>query len=217
MHRLQKRLLLSAAVLVLAGCPAPPDNQMWKRSGADQETINTEMANCGYPQNIGAHIISRNDEILRFQCMQGKGFAFGSEGNLCQWMEDYPACVAKKQGHPVSLAQLGGLPFNEDRGFHPAPANSGLTEYDFVTWRKKGASQDFSHIIENKRLALPVMYQCGYPQPLGSREQSPTISAAAKTQQCMQEHGFEPISKDKMLVCWNYPQLPACQPSFRPV
>lgn len=84
-----------------------------------------------------------------------------------------------------------------------------MKEYDQVSWRRKGASQHFSHVSENQREAIPVMYACGYPHPLGSNPVSPSIGRAAQAQKCMDEKGFEPVNK-LQLVCTAYPQVTGC-------
>jgi len=66
--------------------------------------------------------------------------------------------------------------------------------------------------VANNREALPVMYACGYPQPLGSNLAVADIGRTARAHRCMMDHGCEP--KDKMmLVCRPYPTVTACKGS----
>nr|CBX74099.1 unknown protein [Yersinia enterocolitica W22703] len=98
----------------------------------------------------------------------------------------------------MSLRQLEALPFVADSGFHPIKPDSGIDKSSRISWRKAGASLHFSHTIENDRVAQQMMYQCGYPQPLGSNSFVPTIRKAADIQRCMLDNGFEP----KRNSCW---------------
>lgn len=127
----------------------------------------------------------------------------------CELMENMPACVEERQGHPLSLSQLEALPFVEDEAFHPIKPNSGRDERMQVSWRIAGASLHFEFKVANDSEALPVMYACGYAKPLGSNLDVASIGRTAEVQRCMIDHGFEPKNK-VMLVCQTYPRVTGC-------
>ncbi len=77
-------------------------------------------------------------------------------------------------------------------GFYSIKPDSGADESQFIRWRKAGASLHLSHAVENDKLALDTMYECGYPKPLGSVSFPPMALKAAQIQQCMLDKGFEP-------------------------
>lgn len=168
------------------------------------------MVQCGEPARGSVTSLTSNEQALQFQCMQRLGFTRRDGFEFCQVMKDLPACVVEKQGHPLSLSQLEALQFADDDGFYPIKPNSGRDEDMQVTWRKVGASQHFSVQLANNQEALPVMYACGYPKPLGSNLAVASIGRTAKAQRCMIDHGFEP-KKKLMLVCRSYPQLTGCK------
>ncbi|MGV8925088.1 MAG: hypothetical protein ACOH2G_05345 [Ewingella sp.] len=142
--------------------------------------------------------------------MQRLGFTRKDGFDFCEVMAELPACVEKKQGHPLSQSQLEALPFEADEGFYPIKPDSSRYEDMQVTWRKVGAPRGFSTQVSNNREALPVMYACGYPKPLGSNLAVASIGRTARAQRCMIDHDFEP--KDKMmLVCRPYPQVTGCK------
>jgi len=107
------------------------------------------------------------------------------------------------------LSQLEALPFVEDEAFHPIKPNSGRDEDMQVSWLKSGASLHVSVQLANNQEALPAMYSCGYPKPLGSNLDVASIGRTAEVQRCMIDHGFEPKNKI-MLVCQTYPQVTGC-------
>ncbi|WP_448650364.1 hypothetical protein ACSHWC_20635 [Pseudomonas fluorescens] len=151
-----------------------------------------------------------NERALQFQCMQRLGFTRKDGFEFCEVMKNLPACVEEKYGHALSLSQLEALPFEADEGFYPIKPDSGRYEDMQVSWRKVGASLHFSVQLANNQEALPVMYACGYPKPLGSNLAVASIGRTAKAQRCMINNGFEP--KDKMmLVCRPYPKVTGCQ------
>lgn len=201
---------LVASLFLLTGCPPPPEHTQWKRVSTSEEGVLAAMKACGEPATGSLNDLPLNARLLQFQCMQHLGFTRTDGLELCTIMKDQPACVAEKQGHPLSVSQLEALPFVEDEGFFPIKPDSGRNEAMQITWRKVGASQHFSVEIANDQQALPVMYACGYPKPLGSSLAVANIGRTAKAQRCMINHGFEP--KDKlMLVCRSYPQVAGCR------
>lgn len=108
------------------------------------------------------------------------------------------------------MSELEALPFKDDDGFYPIKPDSGRSEGMQVTWRKVGASTHFSVQLVNDKKALPVMYACGYPEPLGSNLAVASIGRTAKAQRCMIDHGFEPKNK-MILVCLPYPTVTGCK------
>lgn len=169
------------------------------------------MGKCGV-QLPGSDIPKTdNESVLYYQCMENMGFTRKDGFKICsvRVYHDTPACLKQEQGHPLSQSQLEALPFVADRGFHPIKPDSGVSKFSLITWRKVGASLHFSHEVENDKQALAVMYQCGYPQPLGSVPYVPTLLKAANVQRCMLDKGFEPKNKLN-LVCRNYPQVTGC-------
>lgn len=202
--------VLVASVFLLTGCPPPPDLTQWQRPNTTIDGVRTAMGTCGVQLPGSQPDFTDNETVQYYQCMERQGFTFKHGFQICSVNKNTPACVEKKQGHPLSQRQRDALPFVADRGFHPIKPDSGLMESQFITWRKAGASLHFSHQVENDHEALPVMYQCGYPQPLGSAPDVPTVRRAAEVQQCMLDKGFEP--KDKLnLVCRNDPQVTGCK------
>lgn len=150
-----------------------------------------------------------NEQVLHFQCMQRLGFTRKDGFEYCEIMKNTPACVEKRQGGPLSLSQLEALPFVEDEAFHPIKPNSGRDERMQISWRRSGASLHFSVQIANDSEALPMMYACGYPKPLGSNLNVASIGRTAIVQRCMIDHDFEP-KNEIMLVCRTYPQVTGC-------
>ncbi|MBU9816925.1 hypothetical protein J1781_19055 [Rahnella sp. C60] len=201
---------LIASVFLLTGCPPPPDLTQWQRPGSTIDDARVAMGQCGVPLPGPEPDFTANETVLYYQCMEGKGFTYKHDFHICDVHKSTPACIEKQQGHPLSQKQLDALPFLADKGFYPIKPGSGVVESQRISWRKAGASLHFSHELENDRLAISVMYECGYPEPLGSRPFEPTLMQAAKIQQCMLDRDFEP--KDKlMLVCRNYPQVTSCR------
>lgn len=200
---------LIGSVFMLTGCPPPPDLTQWQRPGSTIDDARVAMGQCGVPLPGPEPSFTDNESVLYYQCMEGKGFTYKGGFHICDYYKNTPACIEKQQGHPLSQRQLEALPFVADEGFHPIKPDSGRNEYQLISWRKAGASRHFSHAAENDKLALQVMYECGYPKPLGSVPFVPTVLKAAKVQQCMLDNGFEPKHK-LMLVCRNYPQVTGC-------
>lgn len=201
---------LIASVFMLTGCPPPPEFTQWKRPSTTEEQVKAAMTQCGDPVGYSLNILPVNEQVLQFQCMQRLGFTRKDGFEFCDVMKEMPACVEAKQGHPLSQQQLEALPFQFDDGFWPIKPDSGRYENMQITWRKAGASQHFSVQIANDHEALPVMYACGYPKPLGSNLALASIGRTAKTQRCMIDHGFEPKQK-LMLVCRSYPRVTGCE------
>ncbi|QHB33474.1 hypothetical protein F0T03_15800 [Yersinia canariae] len=203
--------LLVASVFLLTGCPPAPDITQWKRPNTDIDGVRVAMGKCGV-QLPGPDIPKTdNESVLYYQCMESQGFNRKDGFKICSLRvyHDTPACLKQEQGRPLSQGQLDALPFVADRGFHPIKPDSGVIKSSLISWRKAGASLHFSHEIENDKQALAVMYQCGYPQPLGSVPYVPTLRKAADVQRCMLDKGFEPKNKLN-LVCRNYPQVTGC-------
>ncbi|QOV67573.1 hypothetical protein [Citrobacter sp. BDA59-3] len=201
---------LIASLFLLTGCPPPPEHTNWKRASTSEQGVMAAMKGCGEPATGSVSDLPLNAQALQFLCMQHLGFTRSDGLALCALMKDQPACVAEKQGHQLSVSQLEALPFVEDEGFFPIKPGSGRNEAMQVSWRKAGASQHFSVQVANDQQALPVMYACGYPKPLGSNLAVANIGQTAKAQRCMINHGFEP-KKQRMLVCQSYPQVTACR------
>lgn len=203
--------LLTTSVLLLTGCPPAQDLTQWQRPDTDINGVRIAMGKCGV-QLPGPDIPKTdNESVLYYQCMENMGFTRKDGFKICsiRIYHDTPACLEQEQGHPLSQSQLEALPFVADRGFHPITPDSGVSTFSLISWRKAGASLHYSHEIENDKQALAVMYQCGYPQPLGSVPYVPTLRKAAIVQQCMLDKGFEPKYKLN-LVCRNYPQVTGC-------
>lgn len=203
--------LLITSVFLLTGCPPAPDLTQWQRPDTDIEGVRVSMGKCGV-QLPGPDIRKTdNESVLYYQCMENMGFTRKDGFKICsiRIYHDTPACLQQEQGHPLSQSQLEALPFVADSGFHPIKQDSGVSPFSLITWRKVGAPLHFSHEVENDKQALVVMYQCGYPQPLGSAPDVPTLRKAANIQQCMLDKGFEPKNKLN-LVCRNYPQVTGC-------
>lgn len=209
-HMLIYTPVLITSVFLLTGCPPSPDLTQWQRPNTTVSEVRTAMGQCGVPLPGSQPDFTDNEAVLYHQCMEQQGFTFKHGFKICDFYEQTPACIAQKQGRALSMRQLEALPFVADSGFHPIKPGSGIDEYSLISWRKAGASLHFSHAVENDRLALPMMYHCGYPQPLGSTPFDPTIRKAAEVQRCMLENGFEPKRK-RALVCRNYPQVAGCQ------
>lgn len=201
---------LIASVLLLTGCPPPAEFTQWQRTATSVDGVKSAMAECGEPVGGSLTRYPINVRVLHFQCMQRLGFKRKDRFKFCEVMKNVPACVEERQGHPLSLSQLEALPFTADDGFYPIKPNSGRFESMQVSWRKVGASKHFSVQIANDHEALPVMYACGYPKPLGSNLEIGSIGATAKAQRCMIDHGFEPKNA-LMLVCLPYPTVTGCQ------
>jgi hypothetical protein len=203
--------LLMTSIFLLTGCPPAPDLTQWQRPDTDIDGVRVAMGKCGV-QLPGSDIPKTdNDSVLYYQCMENMGFTRKDGFKICsvRVYHDTPACLKQEQGYPLSQTQLEALPFVADRGFHPIKPDSGVSKFSLITWRKVGASLHFSHEVENDKQALAVMYQCGYPQPLGSTPYVPTLRKAANIQRCMLDKGFEPKNK-LSLVCRNYPQVTDC-------
>jgi hypothetical protein len=209
-HTLVYLPALMTAVFLLTGCPPPPDLTQWQRPNTTVDEVRVAMGQCGVPLPGPEPDFTDNEMVLYYQCMEQKGFTFKHGFKICDVYKQTPACINKIQGFPLSLQQLEALPFVADSGFHPIKASSGVDESSLISWRKAGASLHFSHALDNNAEALQVMYQCGYPQPLGSNPFDPTIRKAAEVQRCMLDKGFEP-KKKLALVCRNYPQVTGCQ------
>ncbi|MGE4709630.1 hypothetical protein AB8966_05640 [Yersinia enterocolitica] len=209
-HTLIYSPALLASVFLLTGCPPPPDLTQWQRPNSTVNDARVAMGKCGVPLPGPQPDFTDNETVLYYHCMEQQGFVFKHGFKICDVYEQTPACVAQKQGRAVSLRQLEALPFVADSGFHPIKPDSGIDKSSRISWRKAGASLHFSHTIENDRVAQQMMYQCGYPQPLGSNSFVPTIRKAADIQRCMLDNGFEPKRK-LMLVCRNYLQVTGCQ------
>ena len=202
---------LVASVFLLTGCPPPYENEQWQRPSTTQEGVRAAMVKCGYQFRTVTYEPD-NFTALRFQCMHKQGFTYKGGFDFCDVRTQLPACVAQKRGHELSLKELEALPFDADKGFYDIKPETGMSEYDQVSWRRKGASQHFSQVLENQKEAKLVMYQCGYPEPLGSNPVLPSIGRAAQVQKCMDEKGFEPVGK-LQLVCTAYPQVTGCPQS----
>src|SRR5471030_1283187 len=213
-HTLVTVPALVASVFLLTGCPPPSDFEQWKRPNTTKDQLRAAMGSCGVQIPGPVTRMTDNETVLYFQCMENKGFVYNEEFHICDYLKNTPACTEKSQGHPLSQRQLDALPFVADTGFNPVDPKFGIYESQLITWRKVGASRSLglSDEVKNDREALPVMYQCGYPQPLGSRPYLPTLRQAQQVQQCMLDKGFEPIGKLN-LVCRNYPQVTGCKPS----
>ncbi|NWE18166.1 hypothetical protein [Pseudomonas sp. P7548] len=206
---------LLASFFLLAGCPPPADFTKWERTSTTLDGVRSAMAACGNPVGGSLNRFPSNERALQFQCMQRLGFTRKDGFEFCDVMQNLPACVEQKIGHPLSVSQLEALPFEGDEGFYPIKPDSGRYENMQVSWRKVGASLHFSVQIANNQEALPVMYACGYPKPLGSNLAVASIGRTAKAQRCMIDHGFEP--KDKMmLVCRPYPHVTGCKHNDSP-
>lgn len=201
---------LTASVFLLTGCPPPPDLTQWQRPHTSIDETRVAMGQCGVPLPGPEPDFTDNETVLYYQCMEGKGFTYKHDFHICDVNKNAPACVAKQQGYPVSQKQLEALPFVADGGFYSIKPGSGVDESQFIRWRKAGASLHFSHAVENDKLALQTMHECGYPNPLGSVSYLPTVLKAAQIQQCMLDKGFEPKNK-LILVCRNYPQVTGCR------
>ncbi|MBH3422272.1 hypothetical protein [Pseudomonas gessardii] len=201
---------LIALSLLLTGCPPPAEFTQWKRTSTSADGVKAAMTECGDPVDTSMMHLPINERVLQFQCMQRLGFKRKDGFEFCEVMKDIPACVEEKNGRPLSLSQLEALPYGEDEGFYPIKPDSGRYEDMQVTWRKVGASRHFSVQLANNHEALPVMYACGYPKPLGSNSQVASIGRTAKVQRCMIDHGFEP-KEDRVLVCRPYPQVTGCK------
>lgn len=200
---------LVATFLLLTGCPPPAEFTQWRRPSTPVAGVQAAMAECGDPVGGSLTYLPVNEQVLQFQCMQRLGFTRKDGFEFCEVMKNLPACVEAKKGRPLSVAELEALPFQDDEGFYPIKPNSGRDEGMQVSWRKVGASRHFSVQFANNQEALPVMYACGYPKPLGSNLAVASIGRTAKAQRCMIDHGFEP--KDKMmLVCRPYPRVTGC-------
>lgn len=200
---------LISVVLLLTGCPPPASFTQWERASTSVEGVKAAMAECGDPVGGSKKHFTRNEEVLHFQCMQRLGFTRKDGVEYCDILKTTPACVEERQGRPLSLSQLEGLPFVEDEAFHPIKPHSGRDEGMQISWRKAGASLHFSAQLANDSEALPVMYACGYPKPLGSNSDVASIGRTAIVQRCMINHGFEPKT-EIMLVCRAYPQVTGC-------
>lgn len=200
------------SLFLLTGCPPPAQFTQWQRPATTEDDVRAAMKACGEPEKGTLNDLPVNQQVLQFQCMQRLGFTRKNGFEFCEVMKELPACVEEKQGHPLSLSQLEALPFNADDGFYPIKPNSGRDEDMQITWRKAGASQHYSVEIANNKEALPVMYACGYPKPLGSNLALASIGRTAQAQRCMIDHGFEP-KKKTMLVCLPYPQVTGCKRS----
>ncbi|WP_175651838.1 hypothetical protein [Pseudomonas sp. Marseille-P9899] len=201
---------LLASCLLLTGCPPPAEFTQWQRISTSTDGVRAAMTECGEPAGGSLRELPANEQVLQFQCMQRLGFTRKDGLEFCKVMKDLPACVEERIGHPLGLAQLEALPFEADEGFFPIKPDSGRDEDMQVTWRKAGASRHFSVQLANNQEALPVMYACGYPKPLGSNRAVASIGQAATVQRCMIDHGFEPKNK-LMLVCQIYPQVTGCK------
>ncbi|KML67276.1 hypothetical protein [Pectobacterium peruviense] len=204
--------LLVASVLLLTGCAPAPDLTQWKRPNTDIDGVRIAMGKCGVPLPGPDIPKTDNESVLYYQCMESMGFTRKDGFKICsvRVYHDTPACIKQEQGYSLSQRQLEALPFVADRGFHPIKPDSGVSQFSLISWRKAGASRHFSHEIENDKQALAAMYQCGYPQPLGSVPYVPTLRKAADAQRCMLDKDFEPKNK-LSLVCRNYPQVTGCQ------
>lgn len=209
--RLMTLPLLITSVFLLTGCPPPPDLTQWKRPDVGIDGVRAAMGKCGVPLPGPDIPKTDNESVVYYQCMEKLGFARKDGFKICSLRvyHDTAACREQELGHPLSQSQLDALPFVADRGFIPAKPDSGVITSSLISWRKAGASRHFSHEIENNEQAQAAMYQCGYPQPLGSVPFVPTVRKAAFVQQCMRDKGFEPKNK-LSLVCRNYPQVTGC-------
>ncbi|WP_122096819.1 hypothetical protein [Rahnella sp. Larv3_ips] len=203
------RSALVGSVFMLTGCPPPPDLTQWQRPHSTIDDARVAMGQCGVPLPGPEPDFTDNESVLYYQCMEAKGFTYKHGFHICDVYQDTPACRAKQLGRPLTNQEIESLPFVADSGLHPIKPDSGTREYELISWRKAGASLHFSHSSENDAIALPVMYQCGYPKPLGSRLAMPNIGHTKQLQACMLKNGFEP-KKKLMLVCRNYPQLDGC-------
>ncbi|WP_211455200.1 hypothetical protein [Collimonas antrihumi] len=209
--------VIGSAVFFLASCANPPVFKTWIKPNASEADAKQAMRDCGFPNAAGTtRETPRNEAVKMYQCMKQKGFQNSGFSDICDIAKEMPACVAQKQGYPVSVTQLEAMPFFEDDpGFWPILEKSNLTSYSLISWRPAGASQDYKLRPENYQATLPVMYACGYPNPLGSGEQV-SIGVAARVQMCMQAKGFIPdranVSLSIMIpVCRQYPELPDCK------
>ncbi|MBA0038846.1 hypothetical protein HS962_21780 [Pantoea sp. BIGb0393] len=202
--------ILITSLFLLTGCPPPADFTQWQRPSTTEDDVRAAMAECGEPTAGSLSRLPANEQALQFQCMQRLGFIRKSGFDFCEVRKALPACVEEKQGHPLSVSQLEALPFDADEGFYPIKPDSGRSEDMQVSWRKVGASQHYSVEVANNQQALPMMYACGYPKPLGSNLKVASIGRTAKAQRCMIDHGFEPKNK-MMLVCRPYPQVTGCE------
>lgn len=208
-------LLLTTSLFLLTGCPPPSDIVMWQRANTDQDGVRMAMGKCGVQVTGPDMPKTDNESVLYFQCMEKMGFTRKDGFEICsvRVFHNTAACRQQELGHPLSQRQLEALPFVADRGFHPVKPDSGVILSSLISWRKAGASLHYSHEIENDKEALAQMYQCGYPQPLGSPPDVPTLLKAAQVQRCMLDNGFKP-KNELNLVCRNYPQVTGC-PSQR--
>lgn len=201
---------LIASVLLLTGCPPPAEFTQWRRTSTNVDDVKAAMAECGDPVGGSLTQLPINEQVLQFQCMQLLGFKRKDGFEFCDVMKDTPACVEAKKGRPLSVSELEALPFKDDDGFYPIKPDSGRFEDMQVTWRKVGASTHHSVQLVNDKEALPVMYACGYPKPLGSNLAVASLVRTAKAQRCMIDHGFEPKNK-MILVCLPYPTVTGCK------
>lgn len=211
------RFAITGMVVILTiGCPSPPLFKTWVKLDATENDVKRAMLDCGFPNIAGTtHQNSRNDAVKMYQCMGKLGFQNKTNFDICSFNSEIPACVEEKQGYPVSVAQLESLPFNDDPGFYPIRPNSNLTPHNLISWRLAKSSQHYSERISNQDIAIVAMYECGYPNPLGSGSPA-NIGTTARVQMCMQEKGFIPdqasIHTVTMIpVCKQYPILPTCQ------
>ncbi|MBV4478641.1 hypothetical protein [Pseudomonas khavaziana] len=201
---------LLGTIFLLTGCPPPAEFTQWQRTSTTVDGVKAAMAECGDPVGGSLTRYPINEEVIHFQCMQRLGFTRKDDFKFCEVMKDVPACVEERIGRPLSLSELEALPFGDDEGFYPIKPDSGRYESMQITWRKMGASPHFSVQLANDKEALPVMYACGYPKPLGSNLAVASIGRTAKAQRCMIDHGFEP-KHEMTLVCLPYPQVTGCK------
>ncbi|WP_150118652.1 hypothetical protein [Collimonas fungivorans] len=211
-------LAIAGTVLCLAaGCANPPTFKTWGKVNTSETDVKQAMHECGYPSSDGTdRTTSRNEAVKMFQCMRQKGFQKSPPYDICAIRQELPACVAEKQGYPVSIAQLVTFPVDDDSGFWLMRPGLNLSPERLVGWRIPQGARNADEGLKNDRLALAAMYECGYPNPLGSSIKTITIGEAVPVQQCMLRKGFIPTINHASTtmtipVCRQYPELPDCR------
>lgn len=212
-NRIRNVTVIGAALLLLTGCPPPSVYEIWRKAGASKDDIRSAMAACGFTPADASSTGPRNERIKKYLCMKQAGYDVNGF-DICSVNQDQPACVEAKQGYPVSIEQLAALPYHEDLALWAGSSVTQVSTEMLITWLPPGATLDFKQRIANYDITLPVMYACGYPNPLGTRPQV-SMADAARIQVCMQNQGFVPmrahVASFKMIpVCTQFPELPPC-------
>ncbi len=132
------------SVFFLTGCPPAAEYTQWQRPSTTEEGVKSAMTECGDPVGLSMNTLPENEQALQFLCMQHRGFTRKDGFDFCQVMAELPACVEKKQGHPLSQSRLEALPYHADEGFYPINPDSGSTKTcrsPGVKWARQGGSQ----------------------------------------------------------------------------